>query len=86
MIKYIHLDTHELTLIPVQDSGSLSHYKHQIDQKSPSAILAIGLITSQLNLNCPIVTCDSPDSLLQHPAQKKKVFKELSYLNQIIVA
>ncbi len=86
MIKYIHLDSHELILIPVQDSGSLSHYKHQIDQKKPSAILVIGIIPAQLNLNCPVVTCDSPDDLLQHPAHKKKVFKELSYLNQIIAA
>ncbi len=86
MIKYIHLDSNELILIPIQDSASLSDYRHQIDQKNPLAVLVIGINPSQLNLNCPMVLCDSPDDLLQHPTHKKKVFQELSYLNQIIVS
>jgi hypothetical protein len=86
MIKYIHLETKELLLIPVQDSGSLVDYQYQIDQKNPCAILAIGVITSPLNLKCSLVTCDSPEALLLHPAQKKKAFQALSYLNQLITA
>lgn len=88
MMAYLNLPEQELSIIPVQERDSLNKYNAKIEQKTPRAILVLGLERHQFvtntNLSCPVLNSIDPDYLITNPAEKGTVFKALHSLKQLL--
>lgn len=88
ILAFINLDQHELLILQVEDNASEIR-GDQLNNISPLAILALGLkaedIVTEVNLNCPMVSSVDLDYVIDNPFEKKKIFKDLSYINELIL-
>ncbi|MGC1182205.1 DNA polymerase III subunit psi [Legionella sp.] len=88
MMAYLNLQEHELNIIPVQENEPLSNYDAKIEQQTPLAILVLGLdhyqFVTSVNTDCLVVNSIDPNYLIANPAEKRKVFKDLHYLMQLV--
>jgi hypothetical protein len=89
MISYLNLNQQELIIMFVQEKELLNNYDVQIAQQDPDAILILGFnkpFLPETHQNCHVIHSINPDDLIKNPLDKRKVFKDLHYLRQIIFA
>lgn len=88
MMACINLEQHELSIIPVESRDFSSQNSAQWQNQSPVAIWVLGLnespLLQELHFSCPVFSSIDPDQLINHPADKKIIFKDLNTINQLL--
>ncbi|MDR3442362.1 MAG: DNA polymerase III subunit psi [Legionella sp.] len=88
MMTCINLEQHELSIIPVEERDFSSQNSAQWHNQTPAAILVLGLnespLLQEVHFSCPVLSSIDPDHLINHPADKKIIFKDLNTINQLL--
>ncbi len=85
MLAFINCDENDVLIIDVDKSPLKGE---QFNNQSPVAVLGFGLDVNQYlcdaPLDCPILSSVDPQALIENPSSKKKIFKDLMYINELI--
>lgn len=88
MMACINLEQHELSIIPVEARDFSSQNSAQWQNQIPAAILVLGLnespLLQELHFSCPVFSSIDPEHLINHPVDKKIIFKDLNTINQLL--